>query len=510
MKKILFLLVIVISCDSQDSLVEEPINFTTDDEEVKAVEQAEEAKEVEPNPPTSEVDEDNPLTLVPSQGYIASEDSIEVLYNGSSIGGYYPLFSTEITPDHITVNSRNSQLTLSGEEGEQFTLTVTYKGHTVKGNYAFDIIPEINLNHGPISFTQLSHAKIDLRDYTDYKGSEELSYSCSDLPGSSSLSGSILTIDTSMAPISSTVSCSVNNPRNRGHSLEIEIISAFEVKSWSNGYFFSCAIDTNNKLSCFGSMSTAQAYPSTGTFIDVAMNTSSVCAVTTSHDIQCWGNSFYYEDIPANQKAKQIAMNQGDYCAIDLSDTVRCFDDYPGPLDGTPGVKKLIKDGYKDSGFCLMKSDNSVLCDSYSHGSEKFEIPDSLSVSQVSIGEDHSCVLLLNGQARCFGKNSKRQTDAPRGHFTQIAAGDEFSCALDSSGKITCWGSGKSSIVYIAEKIKFKTLFPYKSYICGKDSSSSLRCFNPSTGDQVYDFPWWFGGSCGSPDDTMSNCTLYY
>lgn len=75
-------------------------------------------------------------------------------------------------------------------------------------------------------------------------------------------------------------------------------------------------------------------------------------------------------------------------------------------------------------------------------------------VRQVSVGQAHSCALLLDGSVRCWGENGQGQlgvggttdrsqpgpTVALGGPASAIAVGEEHSCALLNSGQLRCWG----------------------------------------------------------------------
>jgi alpha-tubulin suppressor-like RCC1 family protein len=82
-------------------------------------------------------------------------------------------------------------------------------------------------------------------------------------------------------------------------------------------------------------------------------------------------------------------------------------------------------------------------------------------VTQISVGYDHTCALLDTGKVRCWGDGSfgqlgygstdnvgledtpERAGDVNIGtNVTQIAAGDGFTCALLVGGGVRCWGDG--------------------------------------------------------------------
>lgn len=87
-------------------------------------------------------------------------------------------------------------------------------------------------------------------------------------------------------------------------------------------------------------------------------------------------------------------------------------------------------------------------------------------IVQLSLGNRHSCALLADGTARCWGENARGQlgdgtTTSPRIHpvpvcrsgfgsscealsgIVAITSGDDFNCALLSSGEVRCWGNNQ-------------------------------------------------------------------
>jgi alpha-tubulin suppressor-like RCC1 family protein len=84
------------------------------------------------------------------------------------------------------------------------------------------------------------------------------------------------------------------------------------------------------------------------------------------------------------------------------------------------------------------------------------EPPPSRGASQIDCGDFHTCARLVDGTARCWGRNDHGQlgdgttTDraapvAPSGlrGVVEVAAGTTFTCARLETGAVSCWGSGR-------------------------------------------------------------------
>jgi hypothetical protein len=62
---------------------------------------------------------------------------------------------------------------------------------------------------------------------------------------------------------------------------------------------------------------------------------------------------------------------------------------------------------------------------------------------QISAGDSHTCAIAAGtGKAVCWGRNNHGQTSAPTDvAFTQLSAGANHTCGLTTSGRVKCWGS---------------------------------------------------------------------
>ncbi len=153
--------------------------------------------------------------------------------------------------------------------------------------------------------------------------------------------------------------------------------------------------------------------------------------------------------------------------------------------------------------------------------------PASGTVTQMALGGNHSCVLLANGDVRCWGKNTTGQLGLgniinigddeaiisvpvikfPTGFkVKQIAAGAAHTCALSEEFQVICWGAnsvgqlGYGDIINrgdtpetTPDKLDFVGLPPVKkivsgghaNYTCAILNSGNVRCWGENLNGQL-------------------------
>lgn len=224
------------------------------------------------------------------------------------------------------------------------------------------------------------------------------------------------------------------------------------------GFDHSCALTTANGLKCWGSNSDGRLGDGTSTDrrtpVDVQGLTSGVtavsaganhtCALTTAGGVQCWGNDAFgqlgdgsrippYRFTAADVSGLTsgiVAIGAGALhtCALTATGAVKCWGaNEKGQLgDGTMTVR-------------LTPIDVTTL---------------GTSVSELAVGEYHTCVVTTPGAAECWGNNSDGQlgdgTTAVRlapvdvaglaSGVTRLAAGERHTCAATSPADFRCWG----------------------------------------------------------------------
>ena len=239
------------------------------------------------------------------------------------------------------------------------------------------------------------------------------------------------------------------------------------------GYGNSKTVGDNELPSSVGSVSvTPLPFVTVKQIVTGALHT---CALLSDDSVRCWGsnndgevglgnasnqvggptNQFIGDDeLPSSIapvsvtktsgiKAEQLVSGDYHTCALLSDDTIQCWGDGGDGQLGNGSNQNIGRDELPSS-----------------VGSVSVGLPPGVKVSQIAAGGHHTCALLSNGTAKCWGNNEVGQlgygnTDAyalpsalgtvsvtatPGVKVAQIAAGWYHTCALLSDGSVKCWG----------------------------------------------------------------------
>ena len=103
-------------------------------------------------------------------------------------------------------------------------------------------------------------------------------------------------------------------------------------------------------------------------------------------------------------------------------------------------------------------------------------LDDTSAVVEVSVGQDHTCVLRESGAVLCWGENAHGQLDAPSGPYRSISAGWQHTCAVRESGEIDCWGLGGEGQTD-APPGNYGSVSAGRLYTCAVRLSGELACW---------------------------------
>jgi alpha-tubulin suppressor-like RCC1 family protein len=170
------------------------------------------------------------------------------------------------------------------------------------------------------------------------------------------------------------------------------------------------------------------------------------CALISDGTVQCWGavlGTGVDKDVsipvavPGVQGSAALAAGNGHTCALLGDGTVACW-----------GSNEFGELGFPTTAKCLTGLSCSLA---------PATVPSLGGVTALAAGNSHTCALLSDGTARCWGKNDHGQlgdgttTQAPSpvevsglSGAVAIAAGYAHTCAKLTSGAFVCWGANDS------------------------------------------------------------------
>ena len=280
-------------------------------------------------------------------------------------------------------------------------------------------------------------------------------------------------------------------------STTLTVEAAPEITHLSLSNVSSCALTSTGAMKCWGS----NAYGQIGTLasnqqktpIDVpgftnnisaiAVGDSRMCALTTAGEVKCIGNGVADSNNPGiSAGAISISSGYANSCALMSYGGVKCWgDNWTGQLgSGTwvntsPAVQvkgltsgvTAITSGIMHS--CALLSSGSVKCwgaNNYgqlgdgttSNRNEPAQVSGLTSgVVSISGGYEHTCAVLTNGEAKCWGRNgygelgdgttthknvptSVKVDGQPISGIASISGGLRHTCAITTGGAAKCWG----------------------------------------------------------------------
>ena len=218
----------------------------------------------------------------------------------------------------------------------------------------------------------------------------------------------------------------------------------------NDGAVFCWGRNDHGQLGNGGGANTWSAVRVTGLTSDVtsvSAGHSHTCALTTAGTVWCWGGN--------------LSGQLGNGSDVDSA--------VPVQVQDLSGVVAISSGGYHT---CALTNAGAVKCwgqgragalgDGKSHSSGTPVSPVGLDsgVTAISAGTFHTCAILTDGSAKCWGLNANGQLGngstglEPRpvdvtgiGTVVAISAGAQHTCAIDGNGAALCWGRNSAGQV---------------------------------------------------------------
>ncbi len=285
------------------------------------------------------------------------------------------------------------------------------------------------------------------------------------------------------------------------------IPSMTDVKQIASGKSHACALKNNGEVYCWGDNSLGQlgigstessSQPKKVSSISGAVSITAgryhTCTLLKTGDVKCWGEGNFgqlgnnrqdtaqttpvaVQDL--NGKARAITAGNNHTCALLTTGTVKCW-----------GANDLGQIGNGTRTLQLTPAPVSNLKN------------DAVHAVGIAAGGNHSCAVLSDSSAKCWGQNDKGQLGIGRtgfaettpqrlqGHYNDniaaITAGNNHTCALTEQGGMTCWGLNTDGQLGIGDFHEYKTtpqpVTGFRYGVVGITAQANTTCAIKSAG----------------------------
>lgn len=258
----------------------------------------------------------------------------------------------------------------------------------------------------------------------------------------------------------------------------------------SAGYGYTCEVQNNGRLLCWGLNDYGQATPPAGSYLQVSGGRNHTCAVKTDGTIVCWGSNEFGKASPPAGTFVQVSVGSVNSCGIRSDGSGICWGmNQDGLLNLpplSPGVtftqisESNYHPNYTQAVTCGVKSNGKAFCLGTSDGADMTagDVPPGAVFAQVSAGAMYSQGLTTNGKIYLWGSITDPDYPFPGNQpgliYTQIGGAGSLMCALRGDKTPVCWGS--SYAVSALPYARYEQISVGVGHACGLKSDGSLYC----------------------------------
>ena len=241
-----------------------------------------------------------------------------------------------------------------------------------------------------------------------------------------------------------------------GHQHTCAILDNGDLKCWGYDYYGQLG-DGGSNTDTNAPSSTAIVLGTGRTAVAVSAGYDYTCAILDTGDLKCWGDNTYGQlgdgsntntnapsstaiDLGTNRTAVAVSVGYAHTCAILDNGDLKCWG----------------SNGDRQTGYSSQSNIQAPRTDAVNLGSGR-------TVVAVSAGSAHTCAILDNGSAKCWGKSTYGQLGYPTGCNngcygfavgpidlgtgrtavavdTSAGFSDDHTCAILDNGEAKCWG----------------------------------------------------------------------
>ena len=152
---------------------------------------------------------------------------------------------------------------------------------------------------------------------------------------------------------------------------------------------------------------------------------------------------------------------------VERSETVR---------EGTPEPSIFTSVSTGKDHTCALLPDGEAYCWGPNNDDGHLDIPPDTRFLQISAGHRFTCGIRVDHGITCWGNNNHKKLEAPDGRFTALDTGWDHACALGANGTV-CWGWNANERAAPPPDFAFTAIAAGAEHSCGLTINGDLRCW---------------------------------
>ena len=144
--------------------------------------------------------------------------------------------------------------------------------------------------------------------------------------------------------------------------------------------------------------------------------------------------------------------------------------------EGTPEPSIFTSVSTGKDHTCALLPDGEAYCWGPNNDDGHLDIPSDTRFLRISAGHRFTCGIRVDHGITCWGNNNHKKLEAPEGRFTALDTGWDHACALGANGAV-CWGWNANERAAPPPDFAFTAIAAGAEHSCGLTINGDLRCW---------------------------------